>query len=169
MYLLWVVRFVCFYAVTLILLAAATSSGHTAFNFLSSAYSHCQFEDHFLPCFVLLARQPLKRESESVKRESVCSACQSLHSSHLPYAPWICAHLQLVVTGCYLAGRHSLRCQWKETGGELLIYKVLFFCTMRQPLKNLCRLQTGCLYQVNYTTIVTFICYFFSRSPDHFS
>lgn len=92
-------------------------------------------------------------------RERVCSACQSLHSSHLPYASWICAHLQLVVTGCYLAGRHSLRCQWKETGCELLKYKLPFFCTMRQPLKNLCRLQIGCLYQINYTTIVTFICY----------
>jgi len=59
-------------------------------------------------------------------------------------------------TGCYLAGRYRFQCQWKETGGELLKYKLPFFWTMRQPLKNLCRLEICQLYQFEITPLLLF-------------
>lgn len=117
-----------------------------------STYSQLSVWRQFLAMFCAFG------SAVAYERESVCSSCQSLHSSHLPYAPWICAHLQLVVQdAAWLDGTVSNASGRRR--GELLKYKLPFFCTMRQPLKNLCRLQICQLYQVKYT-IVAFMCYF---------
>lgn len=79
-------------------------------------------------------------------------------SSHLPYAPLICAHLQLVVQDAtWLDGTVS-NASGRRQGENYWNINCHSSAQVRQPLKNLCSLQCQ-LYQVKYT-IVAFMCYF---------
>lgn len=167
MYLLWVwISFCQLFGVAVILFAAATSSGHIAFKILFSPHSQLSFWRQFLVMFCAFGSEAAcllegKRERECVHHTKVC-------------IPVICRMLPEYVHICsWLYGKLL---GWTDTvydangrrqggGGELLKYKLQFFCTMRQPLKNLCRLQTS-LYQVKYTIIVALICYLLGRLSE---
>lgn len=108
----------------------------------------------FLPCFVLLARQLLVCK----ERECVCSACQSLHSSHLPYAPWMCAHLQLVVQDVtWLDGTDTMPVKGDRGANYWNINFHSALCDNHSRISVGFKLAMS-VSSVNYTTIITFMC-----------